>query len=194
VRAVDGLREKLQAGDKATWHTVLHEHSAELLGYATRLLGDRDSARDVVQEALVGVFRTIERYEGRTNFRSWLFRAVHNRAVDELRRRKRYVYEAGEDPERGYFAGNGGWQSPPGQWEERLGARLDAKELVDIVSREIETLPHEHREVLLLKEVYGFGSEEICEALGISPGNMRLRIHRARKALRAAVDRRMTGE
>jgi len=183
------LNAALRARDRDAWRKLLDLNGPALQGYATRLLGNRASAEEVVQEALLGVFRNIETFEGRSSIKSWLYRAVHNRAIDELRRRKRYVYGSDEDPDRDYFTSEGKWAEPPSSWEDALGARLDARQLVGIVRKELETLPHSHREVLLLKEVDGMSTSDICDTLDITPGNLRIRLHRARKALRAAVDR-----
>jgi RNA polymerase sigma-70 factor (ECF subfamily) len=181
------LHERLRAGDHGAWAAVLKEHGPALLGYARRLVGDEARAEEVVQEALVAVFGSIATFEGRGSFRGWLFRAVHNKAIDELRARKRYVDAEPGDPDHGCFGPDGRWERPCPDWEPILGARLDAKVLVERVREQLDALPHAHREVLLLKEVHGLSAEEICETLGISPGNLRIRIHRARKALRAAV-------
>lgn len=183
------LRAALRAPDKNAWSELLRHHGPALQGYATRLLGNRASAEEVVQEALLGVFRNIDSFEGRSSIKSWLFKAVHNRAIDELRRRKRFVYGSDEDPDKDLFNADGKWADPPSSWEDALGAQLDARQLVEIVRKELDTLPHAHREVLLLKEVDGMNTHDICDTLDISPGNLRIRLHRARKVLRAAVDR-----
>ena len=190
VGAVDGepqLEDRLKAGDHAAWRSVLEEHGPALLGYARRLTGDEARAEEVVQEALVAVYKAIDSFEGRGSFRGWLFRAVHNKAIDDIRSRKRYVDAEPGDPDHGCFGPDGHWARPCPDWEEILGARLDAKALLPQVRAEVDKLPHSHREVLLLKEVHGLSTEEICETLDITAGNLRIRLHRARKALRAAV-------
>jgi RNA polymerase sigma-70 factor (ECF subfamily) len=148
------------------------------------MLGNRELADDVVQTALVDVYRTIDTFRGECSIKTWLFRAVHHRAIDELRRRKRFVEVGSEDLEAGYFDGEGRWaRSCPG----RMDAELHAKRMVERVREAIDELPHGHREVLLLREVHGLDAAEICETLEISPANLRTRLHRARKALRIAV-------
>jgi len=181
----------LKARDRATWNQVLRDHGPRLVGYATRMLGDRGRAEDVVQTSLMSVMRSIDRFEGRSSLRSWLFRAVHNAAIDELRRGARYVelVSEDEDPLAGAFGADGRWQQPVAAWS--LDERIDAHRLLALVHDEMDRLPHAHREILLLRETHGLDNAELAEALGVSAGNARIRLHRARQALRAAVTRRM---
>ena len=183
----NGLVERLTAGDTAAWRKLLSTHGPALLAYAARMLGDRSVAEDVVQDALVSVHRSIGTFEGRCSVRSWLFRFVHNRAIDEIRRRRRFADSGTDDPEQGYFNAEGRWDRPCPGADVGIEDRLDARAMLNAVRNAIDELPHAHREVLLLKEVHGLETSEICEALGISAGNLRIRLHRARKALRAKV-------
>lgn len=180
--------DKLQAGDSAAWRVVMTELGPSLLGYATRMLNSRSRAEDVVQESLVGAYKSIGKFEGRSTLKTWLFRIVHNRALDELKRNRRYVPLPEDDPEASYFDGRGRWASEGcPQWSDRAEEQIDAGRRLEQVRAAMDELPHNHREVLLLKEIHGLRTEEICESLQISPGNLRIRLHRARKALRAAV-------
>lgn len=188
------LLEQLQAGDSDAWRAVLEELTPQLHGYASRLLNDPRAAEEVVQEAFVSVYRAIEKFEGRASFKSWMFRAVHHRAVDELRRRRRYIPSDDVDADQQKFESNGKWKEAPVDWEEALGAQLDARKLAKVVGRELDALPHDYRQVLLLKEVHGLETDAVCETLDITPANLRVRLHRARKALRAAVDATITSE
>lgn len=180
--------EQLQAGDPGTWEQVVREQGPKLVGYATRMMGDRATAEEVVQEALVAAYRSIDRFMGRASFGSFLFQVVRGKAIDELRRRKRYSELTRGDPEQGYFKANGRWARACEQWDGSADSRLDARRKLALVRRELDRLPHTHRDVLLLKEVQQLASEEVCHALDISPVNLRVRLHRARKALRAAVE------
>jgi RNA polymerase sigma-70 factor (ECF subfamily) len=178
----------LQRGDPAAWSALLRAHLPALLAYARRMLGDAESAEEVVQDALVNVHLGLERFEGRCSIKSWLYRAVHNKAIDELRRRKRFVARpADEDDDWAQRFAGGHWVRPPREWEGSDGARIDAQRVLAIVAARIDSLPHQHREVLLMKEVQGLSSDEICDALGISAANLRVCLHRARRALRDAV-------
>ena len=177
----------LKEGRAEAWKEILVQHGSGILAYATRMLGDKTSAEDVVQDALVNVFRTIDRFDGRCSIKSWLYRAVRNRAIDEIRRQKRFV-DVGDDPEKDFFKDDDGrWKDECFEWDGHAARELDHKNLLKLVHKEINKLPHAYREVLLLKEVEELEVNEICAALEISAGNLRIRIHRARSALRAAV-------
>jgi RNA polymerase sigma-70 factor (ECF subfamily) len=179
--------ERLKAGDAQAWREAFATYGPRLLGYATRMLGDRSVAEEVVQDSLVAAYKAIGSFEGRAGLKTWLFRVVHNRSIDELRRRKRFVDVPDEEPEPAYFNARGHWAESCPQWADRAEEQLDASRKLVVVRREIDRLPHSYREVLLMKEIHGLETSEICEALEISPGNLRIRLHRARKALRAAV-------
>jgi len=182
----------LKAGSASVWREILADYGPRLLGYAIRMVGDRGTAEEILQDSLVSVYCTIESFEGRCSIKSWLYRAVHNRAIDEIRRRKRYI-DAGSDPERDYFTASGRWyQECPG-WDGMAAKRLDDRRLLAVVCDRLDQLPHIHREILLMKEVDGLGPDDICAALDITPGNFRLRLHRARAALRATVASVMAG-
>ncbi len=176
--------DALKAGDPAAWQRTLTLHGPRLLDYATGMLGDRAAAEDVVQSSMIRVYRGFSRFEGRCSVKSWLFRAVHNRAIDELRFRKRFV-DVGEDPDARYFDNQGRWARPCSTWDpsEQAGSR----ELLRMVRAEIERLPHDLRDVLLMVEVQGLPRSEVCDILGITSGNLRVRLHRARRNLRAAL-------
>jgi RNA polymerase sigma-70 factor (ECF subfamily) len=176
----------LKAGDPDAWRSTLAVHGPRLLGYASRMLGDTSAGEEVVQDALVAAYRSVDRFDGRASIKSWLFRIVHNRAIDEIRRRKRYV-DVGDDPEAAYFNASGRWDEPCAGWQGSIEDQIGAKRALERVRLAIEALPHAHREVLLLKEVEGLETAEVCETLGIQPGNLRIRLHRARGALRAVL-------
>ena len=181
------LIERLKAGDGQAWKEAFATYGPRLLGYATRMLNNRTGAEEAVQDSLVAAYKAIGSFEGRSGLKTWLFRVVHNRCIDELRRRKRLVDVPDEDPELSYFDARGRWADSCPQWADRAEEQLDAsRELVE-VRQAIDELPHSYREVLLMKEVHGLDTSEICEALEISPGNLRIRLHRARKTLRAAL-------
>lgn len=177
----------LKEGRAEAWKEVLTQYGSGILAYAARMLGDKTSAEDVVQDALVNVYRTIDSFEGQCSIKSWLYRAVRNRAIDEIRRQKRFV-DVGHDPENDYFKEDDGhWKDECFEWDGHAARELDHKNLLRLVHKEINNLPHAYREVLLLKEIEELEVSEICAALEISAGNLRIRIHRARSALRAAV-------
>lgn len=188
-RTEEQLVTALKAGDSAAWREVMETYGPMLHGYATRMLKDRSRAEEVIQEAIVSVHAGFARFEGRCSLKSWLFRAVHNKAIDELRRNKRFAQapatEEGNWESR--FDSKGSWNEPATPWRSSADERIDAKRLLEAVRNALPDLPHTHRQVLLMKEVQGLSSDEICDVLDISPANLRVSLHRARRALRDAV-------
>lgn len=180
----------LKAGSPEAWRELFSCHGPRLLAYAARMLGDQGAAEEVLQDSLVNIYKNIDQFDGRCSIKSWLYRAVHNSAIDEIRRRKRYV-DARQDALENYFNEAGRWRQDCPGWDGLAAKQLDERRLLRVVEQEINHLPHTHREVLLLKEVEGLDAQEICDSLNIAPGNFRIRIHRARVALRAAVVRVM---
>ncbi len=177
----------LETGERKAWGNGFAGNGAGLVAYAKRMLGDHASGEDVVQEALVNVYRPIDKFDGRCSIKSWLYRAVRNKSIDEIRRKKHFV-DVGDNPEDTYFnEGDGHWREDCIEWDGRAAREVEHKKLLRIVHDEINKLPHVYREVLLLKEVEGLETEDICAALEINAGNLRIKIHRARSALRTAV-------
>jgi|TARA_R110002096_G_scaffold435770_1_gene662593 RNA polymerase sigma-70 factor, ECF subfamily len=184
----DVTLEDLKTKSAKGWRDVLAQYGPGLLGYAKRMLGDRATAEDVVQEALLSVYKTIDNFDGRCSIKSWLYRAVRNRSIDEIRRARRFI-DVGEEGVENYFKeSDGHWRDDCFEWDGHAARELDYKKLIKRVHKEIDKLPHLHREVLLLKEIEQLESAEICAALDINAGNLRIRIHRARSALRIAVN------
>ena len=178
----------LRRNDPAAWRALLEEYLPRLTAYAQRMVKERGLAEETVQAAIVAVHASFSTFEGRCSLKSWLYRAVHNKAVDELRRARRFV-EVDEGAEDGAWEARFGerhWRNPPSAWEG-AGAQLDARRVLEAVDRALVDLPHLHREVLLMREVHGLDPDEICEALAISPANMRVCLFRARRALRERV-------
>jgi RNA polymerase sigma-70 factor (ECF subfamily) len=164
-----------------------------LLGYAVRLVGNRDDAEEVVQEAIVSIYASIDRFEGQCSIRSWLFRIVHHKAVDHLRRNSRFVKAPvdSDEPMADYFTKKGSWAQPIFQWENSPEARVNARQMLTIVRQHIDKLPHNYREMLLMREVYKLDTEEICNALQITPVHARVMLHRARQALYKSIDQHL---
>jgi len=186
------LLEALRAGDPQAWRRSMQANLPALIGYAQRMTGDRASAEEAVQEALVTVYRSLDRFEGQCSFRTWMFRAVRFRALDFLRGRDRYVSMDLDDPMAGAFDDKGHWVAPPVDWGVDLDNQIDAQRALAQVRRQVDKLPHDLREVFLMREVHGLSGAEVCAALEITPENARTRLHRARKQLRSMVHRAIT--
>ena len=195
------LVEGLRAGDEAAFAAVMRMYGRGMLRVAEMYVSSRAIAEDVVQEAWVGVLRGIGRFEGRSSLRTWLYRIVANTAKTRGVRESRSVpfSSLGEDGDEGTvdadrFLGSGErfpghWAVPPQAWAPE--GRLLADETLDVVERAIEKLPPAQRAVITMRDIQGFTSEEVCNALDLTETNQRVLLHRARAKVRSALEEYM---
>ena len=201
VASEASLVDALRLGDEAAFSELVHRHHAGLRRVARAHVSSDALAEEVVQEAWLAVVAGIDRFEGRSSIKTWLFRIVMNIARTRGRRERRTLpFSAlrAEDedaspsvpPERFQTqrdAWPGHWATPPRPWEDperRLGA-LEAREHLRSALRK---LPAAQQTVVTLRDVEGLGADEVCRLLGLSEGNQRVLLHRGRARLRAALD------
>jgi RNA polymerase sigma-70 factor, ECF subfamily len=196
------LVEALRRGDEAAFTALLDRYGASMLRVAQFHVRTRAVAEDVVQEAWLGVLKGLDRFEGRSSLKTWIFRILTNIAKTRGERESRSVPfsslasddEADApsvDPSR--FQGpnellTGNWASPPRPWDDVPEAKLLARETREQIDAAIAELPPKQREVVTLRDVEGFGSEEVCNVLDLSETNQRVLLHRARARIRAALE------
>lgn len=191
----------LRAGDEQAFGGLVDRYYGVMLRVARDHVATKEAAEDVVQETFLGVIQGIDRFEGRSSLRTWMFRILVNRARTrgerEGRTRPFSSFASGldddepaVDPDRfvpdGRWAGF--WSTPPSA-EHLPDAKVLAVELGDHLTQAIETLPPAQRTVLELRDVRGFSSAEVCELLDISEANQRVLLHRARSKTRAVLER-----
>ena len=159
---------------------------------ARRLLGNDDEARDALQDAFISVFRSIRNFEAGSRLSTWLHRVVVNAALMKLRTRRRHPEEEIEKylP---LFQEDGHQIVPSVEWMESAETALQRKEMRQLVRAAIDRLPDTYRTVLLLRDIEEMNTEETAEILGISTTAAKLRLHRARQALRSQLDPQMRG-
>lgn len=162
---------------------MVHRFGPRLLAVARRLVRNEDDARDVVQEGLVAAFRAASTFQGHSSPETWLHRIVVNAALMKLRARRRRAETSIEEllPR---FLEDGHHATPICDWSLTPEALMGCQETQDIVRSCIDRLPEAHRAILLLRDVEELSTEEAARALGITLGAAKLRLHRARQALR----------
>lgn len=183
------LLSRLRAGDETAFATLVEQYHAPMIRLATAYVPSRAVAEEVVQETWLGVVRGIDRFEGRSSLKTWLFRILVNRARTAGPRERRHVpLGSGEtvDPDR--FQADGQWAVPPAPWTDEVDARLDAADVVGRVRELIDALPDGQREVVLLRDVEGLSSSDTCSILGVSEGNQRVLLHRGRARVRRMLE------
>ncbi|MEZ5288758.1 MAG: sigma-70 family RNA polymerase sigma factor [Vicinamibacterales bacterium] len=157
---------------------------------AWRLLGNEEDARDAVQEAFMNAFRSIDRFEGGSLLSTWLHRIVVNVSLMKLRRRKRKPEES-LDHLLPAFKDDGHFVDRFDSGSEPADQILAREEEQAAVRAAIDELPDHYRTILLLRDIEGIGTNDVAADLGISPNAVKLRLHRARQALRTLVAPRL---
>jgi RNA polymerase sigma-70 factor, ECF subfamily len=178
---------RMQAGDDVAFEACVRAYCARLLIVAQGILRNEEDARDAVQEAFLSAFQQIGNFRGLSRLGTWLHRIVVNTALGRLRSRQRHPQESIESllP---HF-GEGEHQiDPPVPWKATPETGLQQQESRELVHRCISQLPESYRTVLLLRDIEGLDTEETAQMLGISPGVVKTRLHRARQALRSLLD------
>jgi RNA polymerase sigma-70 factor (ECF subfamily) len=196
------LVEALRDGDEAAYTELIDRYGPSMLRVAQLHVRDRQVAEEVVQETWLGVLRGIDRFEGRSSFKTWLFRILTNRAKTRGEREGRVIpfsavlaadAAAGDGPavdaDRFFDIDDPstpcGWSAPPRAWTQD---RVIERETLGVVKEAIEALPTTQREVIRLRDVEGWSAEEVAAALELSDVNQRVLLHRARSRVRAALE------
>jgi RNA polymerase sigma-70 factor (ECF subfamily) len=196
----DELVAALRAGDEAAFAAVVREWHSGLVRVARIFSQSRVVAEEVVQETWLRVLGALDRFEGRSSLKTWVFRILVNTAKTRAQREGRSIpFSALHDPARvpeaavdadRFLADDhphhpGGWQSPPRELPEE---RLLAGEAREVIERAIESLPANQRAVISLRDVEGWSSDEVRNALDLSEVNQRVLLHRARARVRQALE------
>lgn len=170
------LVEVALGGDLEAFNQLVAFHQDHLFGVAFRVVGDRETAADAVQEAFLSAYRNLSRFRG-DSFRSWLTRITVNAATDVLRSRKRRPadpYPEWEDE---------AWQ-PPADEAEGPEQRAIVRQRSRTISEALARIGEDQRIAIVLFDVEGYDYQEIAEMTGVSLGTVKSRIHRGRLALR----------
>jgi RNA polymerase sigma-70 factor, ECF subfamily len=188
----------LKRGDESVFADLVDAYSPGLMRMAMMFVRDRAVAEEVVQDTWIAVLRGIDRFEGRSSLKTWIFRILMNTAKTRGQREARSVPfsaaaggdEPSVDPDRFLGADHqyaGGWMLGPAEWQTPEEELLQG-ETREAILRAIDQLPEQQRAVITLRDVEGFPSDEVSEALGITDGNQRVLLHRARSKVRAAIE------
>ena len=177
------LVKALRAGQEEAFDTLVRAHSGRMLSVCRRILRDEEEAKDAVQEAFLSAFRGLERFGGASLLGTWLHRIAINAALMRLRSRKRHPEEAIEEllPA---FSEDGHARAEPTDWSPTALRLVETRETRELVRGAIDRLPDLYRTVLLLRDIEELDTAETAEALGVTEGVIKVRLHRARHALR----------
>jgi RNA polymerase sigma-70 factor (ECF subfamily) len=192
----------LRHGDEAAFETLVDRYQLQLRRFALTFVRSPAVADEVVQETWLGVLRGIDRFEGRSSLKTWIFQILTNTARTRAGREARTVplsslVAAGDDepavdPSRfldeQHERWPGHWAAPPSRWDELPEDALLGHETLDVLRDAIAALPEMQRRVIELRDVEGWSAEEVCELLGLTEVNQRVLLHRARSTARAALE------
>jgi RNA polymerase sigma-70 factor, ECF subfamily len=166
-------------GDAEAFDALIDRHAAEMFRLALCFSGARADAEDICQEAFIGAFLGLKRFDGRSSFKTWLTQILLRQAAKHWKKNKRHR-PASIDANRNYGHAN----DDESKWSDHLPAasvNLDVSlDLLEIVGR----LGEDHRRMIVLRELNGFSYDEISQALGIPIGTVESRLYRARAELR----------
>ena len=194
------LVEGLRAGAEEVFMELIRELNPSLLRVARMFVPTAAVAEDVVQETWLAVLNGIDRFEGRSSLKTWIFRILTNTAKTRGERERRSVpfsaldtEDGGYEPavERSRFTGTGHWAVLPRAWPED---KLLAGETLSVIEHAIERLPQTQRTVITLRDVEGWTADEVRNALELSETNQRVLLHRARTKVRNALEQYLSEE
>lgn len=193
----------LRRGDERAFTQLVTALRGPMLRVALMYVGNRAAAEDVIQQTWLGVLQGLDRFEGRSSLRTWIFRILVNIAKTRGTSDRRSIPFSAlaeaevadddpalppesflldeQDPTRGH------WVSAPRDWSTLPEDRLLSAEARAVIAQAIAALPPAQREVITLRDVDGLTADEACEALTISQGNQRVLLHRARAKVRRAL-------
>jgi RNA polymerase sigma-70 factor (ECF subfamily) len=190
----------LRNGDEAVFAQLVDTHTPSMLRVARGYVPSHEIAEEVVQETWIALLKGIDKFEGRSSLRTWLFTVMINiakaRGVRERRDADTAIaaftggtvdparFRASDDP----YPGHWKVDELPSPFPDTPEGSLLAGELVDVARRELDTLPERQRIVVTMRDMLGFDSAEVCELLDISVANQRVLLHRGRAAVRQVLE------
>lgn len=191
----------LRAGDESSFASLVRQYHNSLVRLAQLFVRDLSIAEELAQETWLAVLQGLDRFEGRSSFKTWLFTILTNKAKTRGQRDGRIIVFSDLDaPSRlptvdsaRFLPGSAGvsaghWEEDPASWEDRPEEKLLSEETLHILRIAIENLPESQRVVITLRDVHEISSDEACNILGISETNQRVLLHRARAKVRQALE------
>ena len=202
-----GLVEKLRNGDEAAFAALLDRHHRSLMRAALAYVADQSVAEEVVQETWLAVLKGLHQFEGRSSLKTWIFKILTNKAKTRGVRESRHISVSPldlneEDDEPAVaptqFRSTGHWtdywDAYPAPWHEDTPEKhLLTKEGATHLQQAIDGLPANLQQVLIMRDVEGLSSTEVCDILQISESNQRVLLHRARSRVRRGFDQYFKG-
>jgi RNA polymerase sigma-70 factor (ECF subfamily) len=191
-RAVDDdaeLVDRLRAGDQSAFVALIERYQSRMLRLAEATVGSRAVAEEVTQDTWLAVVRGVDRFEGRSTLKTWLFHILLNRARSTAGRELRAGRPEDNVEER--FDRSGAWVTPPEPWADRALDRMVAEQLASRVQELLPQLPDMQRQVVVLRDLEGLSADEVAGLVGVTDGHQRVLLHRGRAHLRQLLSAEM---
>ena len=177
---------RLKAGDSSAYEQVVREMGGRMLAVARRILIDENESQDAVQDAFVSAFRNIDKFEGNSQIATWLHRITVNACLMRLRKKRRQD-EVSLDSLLPTFGADGHPAHEAGTWR-RASTGDELAETRESIRLAIAKLPEHYRIVLVLRDIEGMDTAQTAELLETTEAAVKIRLHRARQALRELLD------
>lgn len=192
IGADEALLASLKTGSAAAFEKLVRLHSGRMLSVARRFLAQDHDAQDAVQDAFLSAFKALPTFDGRARLSTWLHRIVVNAALMKLRSQRRHPEQSMDDllPK---FLEDGHQSTPARRWNTSP-SELELAENRQQIRDQIAKLPESYRTVLLLRDIEEFDTETVAQMLDLSVSVVKVRLHRARQALRTLLDPLLGGE
>ncbi len=191
------LLESLLGGDESAFTELVRRYHPTLLKVARYYVASATSAEDVAQDTWIAVLRGVEKFEGRSSFKTWLLRICVNRARTSGVKEHRSVpvdpSESGPSVAAHRFDQGGFWSDPPVPFTDAIDTRLDNASLLGAVRAAIDELGEPQQSVVTLRDVEGLSTQEVATLLGLSEANVRVILHRGRARVRGIVEEAVKG-
>jgi len=183
------LLGRLREGDDAAFDELVRLAGGRMLAVARRMLHREEDAQDAVQEAFLSAFKSLDRFDGRSQLTTWLHRITVNCCLMRMRsQRRRGGPERSIDDLLPTFLSDGHQTRNTAPWQPDAASGIERTEVRDLVREKIDELPEAYRVVLLLRDIEEISTVETATALGLSVNAVKTRLHRARQALRTLLE------
>jgi RNA polymerase sigma-70 factor (ECF subfamily) len=185
------LVEALQHGDRSACNDLVERYAGKIYGVALRLTRHPNEAEEVLQETFIAACRGVEDFQARSSLGTWLYRIATNNGLMRMRRQQPDVVSV-EDLEVDGFETLEPIDLAP--WPIEPEADVLSEELRQEMARAVDELPESLRAAFVLRDLEGLSTDEAAEVLDITPGALKVRLHRARLALRESLSGYLLGE
>ena len=199
------LVARLRAGDEQAFESLISGHYSTMLAVARSYVRTRAVAEEVVQETWLGLLQSLDRFEGRSSLKTWIFAILVHKAKSRALREHRsvpFASFAGEPGEPAVDADRfqqpdepfpGHWRRYPAAWGASPDRVAEDRETIRAAMRAIAKLPPSQQAVIRMRDLQGLDADEVCQTLDVTPANQRVLLHRARSRVRAALEEHLDG-